>query len=103
MSKRQIVQMLPAVGWQAVYVEDDGKPFVCDLVCWALIEDEDGDRDIFPMDADSSGLVEEVSETGNFAGLKGPSQGDELIQAMVTDYLKRKAEKAGVTQLKGTH
>ena len=93
MSERRIVQMIPAVGWQSVYVNGDGTTLVCDLVCWALVEEEDGARDIYPMDADSSGLVEEVSEAENFAGLKGPSEGEAFVKSLVEDYRERVSKK----------
>ena len=49
---RKIVQIIPAEGWFAVYGDDDGKPTILvPLVCWALYEDEEGDRYIEGMDA----------------------------------------------------
>lgn len=69
--KQTIVQIIPAVGWWAAYKPDDeNEPLAFDaLVCWALIEMDEGEQGIAGVDAEGckSGfdLVDEVT---NFAG-----------------------------------
>lgn len=38
----KIVQIIPADGWYAEYLGDDGQPFHMRLVVWALVEGTEG-------------------------------------------------------------
>ena len=43
-SSGDIVQIIPAVDWYAVFVGEDGKEIFDPVVCWALVEDVDGEE-----------------------------------------------------------
>ncbi|MGC9457812.1 MAG: hypothetical protein ACP5DC_09870, partial [Halothiobacillaceae bacterium] len=45
----KIVQMMPADGWFAVYVDDDDDPIIEPVVCFALVQDPDGFTEVRPM------------------------------------------------------
>jgi hypothetical protein len=68
MTERTIIQIIPAVGWKSIYRDDDDlqNPMYEFLVCWALIEDEHGERHVVGMDGnDYVGFCDEMS---NFQG-----------------------------------
>lgn len=46
----RIVQIMPADGWKAVYVNGDGVVAVVPLVGWALVEDGEGRRHVDGLD-----------------------------------------------------
>lgn len=67
---RRILQLIPAVGWTAVYREADGTSFYTPVVAFALVE-EDGDADIryvVPMNVDADG-VDFADDASNFDGI----------------------------------
>lgn len=47
--EEKILQIIPANGWSAKYTQEDGD-FTSPLVCWALVEDEDGTRRVVGLD-----------------------------------------------------
>ena len=66
----KIVQIIPAVGWRALYAQDDGTGEYSDLICWALLDNEN----VEPVDCDSTGYVDYTCRnTSNFVGVYGPS------------------------------
>lgn len=78
---KQVRQIIPANGWQAIYEQEDGGLYAAPLCCWAVVEDEDGDSFVVGMDADSAvGACEEVS---NFVGFIGP--GEDLYKYVEAD------------------
>lgn len=88
----KIIQIIPAVGWRVLYAEDDGNGYYVDLVCWALLDNEN----IEPVDTDSTGYVDYMCrETGNFVGVYGPSivHTPEQTRQLVANWQKEQAEK----------
>ena len=63
----KIHQLLSAENWWAVY-DDDGEPFISKLVCWALVQvgNEEKDRSVAGMDIDEDGRIEFCQEIENF-------------------------------------
>lgn len=51
-----IIQIMPAAGWVAVY-EYDGEESAESLVCFALVEEGAAQRRVRPMCADGGGIV----------------------------------------------
>lgn len=53
----KIMQIMPAEGWYAIH-EEEGKRHLKRLICWALIENEDGDRMVEGLETDNKGVNE---------------------------------------------
>lgn len=70
MSVKKIIQIIPSDGWSAVYREsENGKLFASRLPCWALYEDDDGDRFVAAMDTGAGDdWLEVIENVGNFVG-----------------------------------
>lgn len=49
----KIVQIIPAAGWYVVY-DEEGQELKSHLACWALMEDEEGERYIVGMDGEGN-------------------------------------------------
>ena len=67
--KRQILQIMPANGWGAVFLVDDPPYYVvAPMMGWALVEETDkfGDVDRFVRGLDADAYVEFVNEAENF-------------------------------------
>ncbi|MDR7381114.1 hypothetical protein [Promicromonospora iranensis] len=60
-SDTQIVQLIPANGWVAVYKDDDTE-LRAPLVAWALRRD----GEVIPLDTDPEGDVGDPRKTRNF-------------------------------------
>lgn len=64
----RILQIIPAKGWYAIHNENvEGQPMRevrIRLACWALVEDDDGHREVVGMDALDT--VEITDEGGTF-------------------------------------
>jgi hypothetical protein len=86
-ARKKILQIMPAEGWEAVYV-NEGKPIFTNLVCWALVEEGE---DTFVAGLDSSlgspNFVDFVEDLSNFLGYKSPNDDK--------DWLKEAAEFQG--------
>lgn len=63
MSASKIIQIIPADGWYAYYLQDDGPSCRCKIACLALTDD----GEILFMDADDSGFVDDCTKASNFA------------------------------------
>ena len=66
MAKKVIKQIIPAVGWSAIYRDGDPKaPLICvPLICWALTVDDDGEDAVVGMDGPDYALF--CEENANF-------------------------------------
>ena len=62
---RKIIQIVPSVGWFALYLED-GSVRKDPLACWALVEDDDGFRHVIGMEA--TDFVSSAEDIGGFQG-----------------------------------
>ena len=69
----QIIQIIPATDWYAVYRDDvsyhpDEKiDYVVPVVCWALVEDESGERRVDAIDDGTTSFDGEfVSQVSGF-------------------------------------
>ena len=62
---KSILQIIPAQGWYAVHKLDGDSEQRNPLVCWALVEDEDGDR--FVTGLDGADYVDFCDDNSNFA------------------------------------
>lgn len=65
MDNLTITQIIPAPGWWAIHIEEDGTEARSPLVAWALLNN----GEVVPLDADTTGDVGEVSE-GNLARIE---------------------------------
>jgi hypothetical protein len=73
--KCSIVQIIPASGWKAVWEDVDSEEeseFVAPLVCWALMEDPDGQRFITGLNAEPGASAGFVAADDNFKGYISP-------------------------------
>lgn len=67
MGNRKIIQIIPAIGWCAVYDQGEDKKLKAPVVCWALIEEENGFRCVVGMDAiDTIGFCDEADNFLNY-------------------------------------
>jgi hypothetical protein len=63
----KILQIIPAIDWYAMYeIEDDANSHA-PLVCWALVEDRDGDRHVVGLDSAETN-TDFCENTSNFMG-----------------------------------
>ncbi len=71
----KIIQLIPAVGWRAVYAnsEDRNLTWTSDLVAWGLVEEPDGDRHLEAYDTDWQGLVDSIDPKSSLVMIAGPS------------------------------
>lgn len=55
----KILQIIPATGWFARYIDPSAEDpdNLTALVCWALVEDETGERRVVGMDSASDGVA----------------------------------------------
>lgn len=67
----KILSIIPAPGWRADLGDEGDAP----LVCWALIENEDGSREVSGLYA-VEGQVCPADEDQSFSGYKHKSQRD---------------------------
>ncbi len=81
----KIIQIMPAVGWQAIFLQENGSYIASDIVAWALVEEADGSREIVAMDTDSQGVMDIATDTSNFVCLKSPSQDLAYVQGCVAE------------------
>lgn len=95
---KQYVQLIPASGWWAHYVDElSGEEFKEALVAWALT----ANGDVYPLECDRSGFVDEVlTSYVGFAGIHYDGDtGNTLVRAALDGAheklarLKEKAEK----------
>jgi len=68
MKNAKILWLIPADGWFAVFRTPAGgdKEFRSPLVCWALVDGEDGERTVVGLDTDQRGTVEICAYADNF-------------------------------------
>jgi hypothetical protein len=68
LDKVQILSIVPADGWYAVYanVPEEGPESRSRLLCWALVEAQGGERSIVGVDTDQRGTVEIAAYANNF-------------------------------------
>lgn len=89
-----IVQIIPADGWKAIYLwrgalEKDAIG-VLSLVCWALVEGKDRKRNIFGVTATSDGLLGLQRKEDEFYMLLGPLQKvEEIRDQAMTEWRRR--------------
>ena len=58
----KIVQIIPAPNNMCAVYKDETEEFECKIVCLALIEYPDGEREIVPMDiAEGDGIINRTS------------------------------------------
>lgn len=62
---KKILQIIPAIGWEALYEQDDGSVDYSKLVCFALVE-EDGVREVTGMCIDKNGETAISIDISNF-------------------------------------
>lgn len=90
--KRKILQIIPAVnGWYAVYDYTAKVPpiQIVPVVCFALVEYEDGTRGVIPMDgAPYSTLIEECDGVESYKGLIHITEINGEIEKMAPDVFK---------------
>ena len=60
----KILQIIPATDWYAIF-DNAGMELSNPLVCWALVQEEDGDTAIRGMVADSDGAIIEAADKMN--------------------------------------
>src|SRR5215470_11913977 len=63
-STMKILQIIPATDWYAIF-DNAGMELSNPLVCWALVQEEDGDTAIRGMVADSDGAIIEAADKMN--------------------------------------
>ncbi len=101
----KILQIMPAVGWRAVYAgKDDGVAgtFEDPLVGFALVELCNGDREVVALASGGCGdPIDRADQTGNFLVICGP---DEVVGDYVKDEARkyRARERAAQAQRKAT-
>lgn len=59
-----IIQLIPANGWYLVEspLDDESPPQVTPIICWALIEGDDGRREVVGMDTAGVEIAECVGD-----------------------------------------
>lgn len=80
-TEKKILQIMPAEGWFARYIDaagasDHDPDNLVPLTCWALVEDENGSRRVEGMDSASDGVAL-VEDTTNFSEYVHASEIDE--------------------------
>ena len=68
MSKYKIISIIPADGWYAIYKQEDGSLLRVRVICLALIEYKDGERDVQALDY-SDGCASLCQDAENFDGI----------------------------------
>lgn len=58
MKDYKIIQIIPTGRELYSKYEDEGEEFTIPIVCFALIEYENGEREVVPMDMDSVGNID---------------------------------------------
>jgi len=58
MNNYKIIQIIPTGRELYSKYEDEGEEFTTPIVCFALIEYEDGEREVVPMNIDSVGTID---------------------------------------------
>ena len=86
---RRIVQIMPAEGWWAVYVEHDGTCIHDRVIAFALIETEDDEREVVPVT--SMGDYLDLEDSDDFLGV---CHADDLVVAETVFRLRAKAHLA---------
>ena len=66
MDKANVLQIVPATDWWAIYGAEGAEEFSSPLICWAVVEGTDGERLVVGMDTDSKGTVEICAYANNF-------------------------------------
>ncbi len=66
----KIIQIIPAPTWLRGKFKDKEISETRPVVCLALVEDKNGDRDVRLMDVDEMGYVDFFDSYGNFAGIE---------------------------------
>lgn len=73
---KNIVQIIPADGWKAVFLWENASEKdaigVLPLVCWALVEDKNKKRNIFGVIATGDGLLGLLNDDDAFFQLLSP-------------------------------
>ncbi|MBU3107159.1 hypothetical protein [Clostridium gasigenes] len=62
MDDYKIIQIVPNNKELYSKYKDDGGGFTTPIVCFALVEDNDGNREVVPMDITDDGLINIVSD-----------------------------------------
>ncbi|MHC4621725.1 MAG: DUF6253 family protein [Planctomycetota bacterium] len=71
---KRILSIIPASGWHSVYRPDDGSTQVFPLVCWALVETDEGDTVVAGLDAGDN-YVDYAENMDNFESYWHKSEG----------------------------
>ena len=95
--KEKIVQIIPAVGWRALFASEPEVPgldepwILFDVVCFALVEDKDGDTRVCgQISADIPTWIDGVEDDNNFIAYIGPSENPETFRKYCLEYLAKK-------------
>lgn len=64
MTDGKIIQIIPADGWYSCCKLDDGTLWNTPLACWALIENQDGTREVRGLEAHD--YVDDAEGDGGF-------------------------------------
>jgi len=64
--KKQILSITSASGWHARYKQEDGSTHLSPIACWALIEEQDGERYVVGLDGPE--YLDFCDENSNFDG-----------------------------------
>ena len=75
MADPKILQMMPAEGWFALFSDEENDILMEPLVCFALVEDEDGYTEIRPMNWQGT-AVDYTDEADGFLGIEHVSMVD---------------------------
>ena len=72
----KVIQIIPATGWRYRVMQKDDTGFEDDVACWALVEDEDGKRNVVGLSG--ADHLEVIEEMRGFSGYIGPGGFNEL-------------------------
>lgn len=88
----KILQIIPAPGWSALYLEDDGRTVAASaLACFALvsygIHNGQEERGIEAIDGCFGGVeFVSIGNSSNFVGLRSPTMSNELVAKLVDKF-----------------
>jgi len=66
----KIIQIMPAPFNMQIVYDCDGKDHIRSVVCLALAENDDGERDIFILDVRSDGVIDCATAASNFKEIR---------------------------------
>ena len=96
---KKILQIIPAVGWRIMHAQEPSEytmwlPYsLCDVVCWALVEDEDDNGFKYVEGLSSTDVpacIDEVENNSNFIAYIGPNTNPEIYLDNCRKHINKK-------------